>query len=248
MKRQGWLLGIALSALNFSLGWVGGRAGGRSTSDPNAATVLSQSWTTASDQSTQHARSVPTRTPPRATVPATLDELTTDLQNPSPQIVASALRKIRRQPTRETARAALATVQHTDPNVSAMATAVIAKAYAEGLIETGEIANAIEHSDRLPEKTQFGLYRALATKPTQEATTMLADLAQSGPVGLRRSAVLWLAACDRNVALPALLAALRDTDEYVRDQARQSLVHLSDGPDLGLDRDAWQRWFSEHRS
>ena len=49
-------------------------------------------------------------------------------------------------------------------------------------------------------------------------------------------------------AVPALIRALADADEYVRMNAVESLKHFARGRDFGQDAAAWLRWWQSRQS
>ena len=46
-----------------------------------------------------------------------------------------------------------------------------------------------------------------------------------------------------DVAVPALIGALADADDYVRGNALESLKRLARGRDYGTDANAWRSWW-----
>ena len=59
----------------------------------------------------------------------------------------------------------------------------------------------------------------------------------------RRTAAILLAHQDPELAVPALIGALGDADEYVRSNAVEALRARSRGREFGLDAAAWRAWW-----
>jgi len=57
------------------------------------------------------------------------------------------------------------------------------------------------------------------------------------------SAAILLVHQDPELAMPALIGALADTDELVRSNALDSLRARSRGRDFGTDAAAWRAWW-----
>jgi HEAT repeat protein len=79
---------------------------------------------------------------------------------------------------------------------------------------------------------------------TPEAAALFTELVAHGADIDRRSAAILLQHQAATTAVPALIAALADSDEYVRMNAVESLRSFARGRDFGTDAAAWQRWWT----
>ena len=118
----------------------------------------------------------------------------------------------------------------------------LAKAYAAGNVPVGEmVARATDH--QLPDRVRVAAANGLGTIATPEAAHVLVDQAARGDVLERRSAVILLQHQDVELAIPVLIDALADGDEYVRQNAVESLRARSRGRDFGMDAARWRTWW-----
>ena len=128
-----------------------------------------------------------------------------------------------------------------DLGVGLRATAALGKLYAQGAIPARELVVRID-DHRLDEKVRAMAANGLGIVPSPEGAAQLAKMA-SGDVLERREAAALLQHQDASAAVPAELPLLADADEYVREAARASLVHLARGRDFGDDANAWRAWW-----
>ncbi len=132
-----------------------------------------------------------------------------------------------------------------DADVARTAIVSLAKLYAEGQVEPKEII-AVASDRSIPDRTRLFAINGVAGVASPEGAAMLVQML-GGTTLERRAASVSLAGQDPDVAVPALITALSDGDEYVRLQAADSLKLLSRGRDFGLDAGAWQAWWQARR-
>lgn len=94
-------------------------------------------------------------------------------------------------------------------------------------------------------KARMGVLSALSMTPNKKAATYLLNLLETGIPEERRMAAGMIGYQGSESAVPALIDALDDQDEWVRYNANEALQHLSRGRDFGQNRAAWQAWWSE---
>lgn len=155
--------------------------------------------------------------------------------------------KIRRAAVKETSdpKTLLTATRDVDPDVARTAIAALSKQYADGQLDaTDMISVATDHS--IPERTRLMAINGVAAVASPEGAAMMVKML-GGTTLERRAASASLAGQDAEVAVPALIAALTDEDEYVRLQASDSLKLLSRGRDFGLDASAWRQWWQTRR-
>jgi HEAT repeat protein len=83
-----------------------------------------------------------------------------------------------------------------------------------------------------------------AGRPDRSTVPILLELAGNDPdPNVRREAVKALAHYDEPRVIQALIVRIQDPSLSVAHAAREALVKLSAGVDLGMSRDAWERWW-----
>lgn len=136
----------------------------------------------------------------------------------------------------------LAASKDSNLDVSFAATNGLAKLYADGQVPVAEMmARAIDHSSNL--RVRSASLNAFGAVPSPEAAELLVRLVTGGDELERRTAAALLGNQDLELAVPALIRALGDSDEYVRGNALESLRRRSRGRDFGIDAGAWQAWW-----
>lgn len=197
---------------------------------------------------------IPAPTTVRARVP-TVPALAARRSSPVPQApglaadLVSADPKIRRAAVREAARSAdvdpgilLAASRDPDLEVGAVATEALGKLHARGEVPVQEmIARATDRT--LDQRVRVSALNGLGQVASAEAAQTLAELLARGDTLERRSAAILLVHQDAELAVPALIDALGDADEFVRDSALNSLRARSRGRDFGGDAGAWRAWW-----
>ena len=226
MSRFAILAALATALVGFGM-WMG------HASNAQPAAVVTTPVVTA----TLHAHAAP----PLAT--PTLDPgLAADLRDPDPEIRRAAVRELASSDARDPA-TLLAASHDPDLGVAVLATTGLATLYRDGQLPAKELATRIaDHG--LTERVRVAALNGLGTVRSSEGATVLADLSVHGDVTERRSAAILLQHQDPITAVPSLIAALADSDEYVRMNAIESLRSFARGRDFGTDAAAWQRWWS----
>lgn len=172
---------------------------------------------------------------------ATAPDLAADLKDRDPKVRRAAIAELAHSDARDPA-TLLAASRDPDPNVALAATEGLGVLYRDGRISAKDLSERItDHA--IAEKIRVAAMNELGIVPAQEAAALLVDLVARGDVTERRSAAILLQHQDAAAAVPALIAALADADEYVRMNAVESLKHFARGRDFGQDAAAWTRWW-----
>lgn len=160
--------------------------------------------------------------------------------------------KIRRAAVAEAARGdadpqvMLAASRDVDMDVARIAIASLNQLYVDGKLDPKEMIGLA--GDRtIPDRTRLLAINGVGMVPSPEGAAMFTKMLAGGSTLERRAASASLGGQDPELAVPALIAALSDADEYVRLQAVDSLKLLSRGRDFGLDAGAWQSWWQARR-
>jgi len=235
------VIGIAAAGvLAFGI-WLGRSSSSPAVSDVSAAPA--------------RAPIAPAASSARAHVPAIAPVLAARRSNPTQEApglaadLVAADPKIRRAAVREVVRSGdadpamlLAASRDPDLEVGATATEALGKLYAEGQVPLKEmVARATDHG--LNERVRVSALNGLGLVANADAAGVLVELLARGDVTERRSAAILLVHQDLTIAIPALINALGDADEYVRSNALESLRARSRGRDFGSDAGAWQSWW-----
>ncbi|MBX3159469.1 MAG: HEAT repeat domain-containing protein [Deltaproteobacteria bacterium] len=129
-----------------------------------------------------------------------------------------------------------------DLEVGILATEALGRRYADGSVAIKEmIARATDKS--LHERVRTSALNGLGLVSHPDAAATLVRLLATGEVFERRGAAILLVHQEAALAIPALIEALTDADEVVRDNALASLRSRSRGRDFGPDPAAWRRWW-----
>jgi HEAT repeat protein len=83
----------------------------------------------------------------------------------------------------------------------------------------------------------------LAGAQTPESAAYLADMLARGDSFERMNAAILIGHQDLEIAMPALIRALGDGEERVRNNALETLRGRSRGRDFGSDAGAWSAWW-----
>jgi len=195
----------------------------------------------------------PTPASPHRAVPspvlqhaAPVPGLAADLRDADPHVRRAATAELARDPEADP-KALLVASRDPDLEVSVVATIALGKLYASGELPASELVARIQDHG-LPAKLRAGALNGLGTVATAETAALFADLVAHGDSLDRRSAAALLARQDPAVAVPALIAALGDADEYVRGNAVESLRRFARGRDYGTDANAWRSWWQTRGS
>jgi HEAT repeat protein len=178
---------------------------------------------------------VPRRAPALATrTPA--PAVAADLVHADPKIRRAAVREV------EDPKLLLEASRDQDVEVAIVAIETLGKLHADGQVSAKDLA--ARATDRnSPERVRAFALSALGQVASPEAAAVLVDLLARGDVVERRSAAALLVKQDLALAVPALITALGDDDQWVRSQALDSLKARSRGRDFGTDAAAWRAWW-----
>jgi HEAT repeat protein len=237
---------LAIGSL-CALGLVGvGVWIGKSSSTPvtpptaQAAPAGDEAAATPSPVPTRSARVRPLQPAPSLDRPAD-PGLAKDLVDGDPKIRRAAVHELARSDSPDPA-LLVAASKDADVEVSVTATYALGPLYAQGRVPLAELV--ARSSDRnASERTRQTALNAFGRVANADAAKILVELLARGEVIERRSAAALLGNQDLTVAVPALIAALGDADEYVRSNALETLRARSRGRDFGTDAAAWQAWW-----
>ena len=176
---------------------------------------------------------------PRGTVAT--PGLAADLGDADPKVRRAAIREAARDPQLDPA-VLLAASRDRDLDVGIAATIALGKRYAEGDVPAGELIARV--TDRgLNDRVRLTALNAIGLVASADGAALLVDLVAHGSPLERASAAILLVHQDPELAMPALIGALADTDELVRVNALDSLRARSRGRDFGTDAPAWRAWW-----
>jgi len=173
------------------------------------------------------------------------------VKQPAPGLAADLVAadpKIRRAAVAEAAsdpQVVLAASRDPDPDVARTAIAALNKLYADGQIEPKQMI-ALATDRALPDRVRLLAINGVGTVQSADTAAMLVTMLGGSTIE-RRSASALLGNQDPELAVPALIKALSDEDEYVRMQAADSLKLFARGRDFGQDAGAWQAWWQARR-
>ncbi len=165
--------------------------------------------------------------------------LAEDLRDGDPKVRRAAVRELARDPD---APALLAASRDPDLEVSLVATVALGRLYAQGSLPASELVDRIR-DHRLPEKVRASAMNGLGVVPEPATAQLFADLLANGDTVDRRSVAILLAIQNPDIAVPALIGALADADDYVRENAHASLGRLARGRDYGTNANEWRSWW-----
>lgn len=167
--------------------------------------------------------------------------LAADLSDSNPKVRRAAVREVARDRDADP-ETLLAASRDPDLEVGVLATEGLGRLHAAGALPAGElIARAGDHA--LNERVRLTAMNGLATTPSPESAAFLADLLSRGDTFERVNAAILVGHQDLEIAVPALIRALGDSVEQVRNNAAESLRTHSRGRDFGTDAAAWQAWW-----
>ncbi len=168
--------------------------------------------------------------------------LAQDLHDRDPKVRTAAMRELVASDAKDPA-TLLAASRDGDLGVAVIATIGLGDLYKDGQVSAADMAARItDHA--LPEKVRVAAMNGFGVIPSPEAAALFEDLLAHGQDIDRRSAAILLQHQDPAAAVPALIRALGDGDEYVRSNAVEALRSFARGRDFGTDAAAWQRWWT----
>lgn len=172
----------------------------------------------------------------------------TDIKDPAPSVRALAVQDLAdAPPSPEAVEALIDALQDTSITVSGSAGDTLGKWYIKGQVPAEELIRRARDPSLHP-KTRTGILRGLSKVPTPEATELLLSMINEGEVTERRFAAGMIAYQGPEVAVPALIEALEDPDEWVRFNANEVLQHISRGRNYGQDKAAWRNWWGKAKA
>ncbi|HEY5948201.1 MAG TPA: HEAT repeat domain-containing protein [Kofleriaceae bacterium] len=215
--------------------WLGGRASAdHGIGERPAKAQVSQHDRTPPDRAARAAH------PPALPQPAVAPGLADDLRDNDPLVRRNAIAELAATGAADPRVLAEAS-RDSDLNVAVAATEGLGTLYRDGQVPASELVARLR--DGAPLKVRVAAINALGVVASVDSADALIDLLAHGSEIDRRSAAIVLVHQDPAVAVPALIAALRDSDENVRMNARESLRTFARGRDLGSEADAWSRWW-----
>lgn len=237
MSGRAILLGLGTAALLGGGLWLGQSSSTTAgSSAPPAAEIRSAAITVpAPAPRAARAPSLPVRTP------VATPGLAADLTATDPKVRRAAVREAAGDPDLDPA---LLLVASRDPDLEVGITATIAlgKRYAEGDVPVAEmIARATDRG--LHDRVRVSALNAIGLVASAEGAALLVDLVARGSTTDRASAAILLVHQDPELAIPALIGALGDSEEQVRANALESLRARSRGRDFGTDPASWRAWW-----
>lgn len=236
MRRAPILLAAGALALLGAGIWIG-RSSSATAEPPAPATV---SASTAAPRTATIPRSTPAPALPSRSAGIS-PGLAADLRDTDPKIRRAAVKEVARDPSSDPA-ALLAASRDPDVEVGILATEGLARLHAQGNLPAGElIVRAADHA--LNERVRATAMNGLAGAQTPESAAFLADQLARGDTFERLNAAILIAHQDLEVAMPALIRALGDSEPRVRDNALEALRSRSRGRDFGTDAAAWTAWW-----
>ncbi|NVB83334.1 MAG: hypothetical protein HOV81_33490 [Kofleriaceae bacterium] len=167
--------------------------------------------------------------------------LAADLRDPDPRVRRNAIAELAASDAADPD-TLLAASRDANLDVALAATEGLGALYRSGRIDAKVLADrASDPSANV--KIRVAAVNGLGLAASDDAGRLLADLVAHGDDYARRTAAISLVHQDPQIAVPALISALRDADQNVRENAHESLRALARGRDLGEDPTAWQRWW-----
>jgi HEAT repeat protein len=170
------------------------------------------------------------------------DELAREARDADPHVRRDAIAEMAKSANPDP-KALLAASHDPDLDVALAATTGVGELYLVGQVSAKDLI-ALAKDTRSPEKVRVAALNGLGGVASRDSATALVDLLAHGPVEARRSAAILLARQVANLAVPALISALGDADQLVRENAHESLRAFGHGRDFGMDAAAWTTWFT----
>ena len=233
MKRGPILLATGALALLGAGLWLG-RTSSATAETPPVSAVAPRTAASSHNVTSPAPTLAPNRTAPTRALAA-------DVADGDPKIRRAAIKEVARDPSSDPA-ALLAASRDPDLEVGVLATEGLARLHAAGNLPAGElIARAGDHA--LNERVRLAAMNGLAGAQTPESAAYLADTLARGDSFERMNAAILIGHQDLEVAMPALIRALGDGEERVRNNALETLRARSRGRDFGSDAGAWSAWW-----
>jgi len=210
---------------------------GRSTSHTSEAAP-------ATTQAAPRAAVLPRSQPqaPTLTRPAPSRALLADLSDADPKIRRAAIREAVKAHHADT-EMLLKAARDPDAGVGVIAIDELGHLHAQGVIAATELI-ALGGDRALNERVRLTAINAFGQVPTPESAAYLADRLAIGDTFERLNAAILIGHQDLEIAVPALIRALGDTEERVRGNALEMLRINARGRDFGVDQAAWQAWWT----
>ena len=223
------LLGAGAAGLLAFGVWLGSQ---RSAADPAPSSTRT---------TVPAAARTPSSSRPQLAVRKPTPGLATDLRDPDPRVRRSAIAELAASDAADP-QTLMAASHDADLDVALAATEGLGTLYRDGRLDAAALAGRATDPNA-PVKVRVVAINGLGVVASDDAARTLVDLVAHGDDYARRSAAIVLVHQDPGLAVPALIGALGDADQNVRDNAHDSLRVLARGRDLGTDASAWQRWW-----
>jgi hypothetical protein len=189
-------------------------------------------------------RGAAARPPPQR---ETVDLALIEVRDDDPAVRAHSVLVLGRAKTPEAAAALLETVRDPDPNVSTMSAMQLDEAYQAGLVSFEQM-HTLATDLNLGPGAHFAAFAGLAKVADPRAAEFLLERLKNGTGEERRTAAGMLQHQGAAIAVPALIEALGDGEQWVRYNANEQLRALARGRDYGEDAAAWSRWWAQEQA
>lgn len=176
-------------------------------------------------------------------LPRVVSDPAQDLTDPSPSVRLKAIQEVAADPTPEAVARVEAALNDADLSVSATAGRVLGELYERDLVPAQTLIEKVS-DPVLPLKSRGGMLSALAGKPSPDVLPFLLERLRNGQPEERRMLAGTIGYQGVQIAVPALLDALGDPDEWVRYNAAEALTYISRGRNFGSDRGEWEAWWN----
>ncbi|MBA3463976.1 MAG: HEAT repeat domain-containing protein, partial [Deltaproteobacteria bacterium] len=167
--------------------------------------------------------------------------LLADLADADPKIRRAAMREVVRE--REVdPQLLLKAARDPDIGVGVLAIDALGRMHAAGTVPAAELIQLAADS-ALNERVRLTAINGFGQVASAESGAYLADRLANGTTFERLNSAILIGHQDLEVAVPALIRALGDSEERVRANALETLRTRSRGRDFGTDAAAWQAWW-----
>jgi HEAT repeat protein len=178
---------------------------------------------------------------PALTKPAPSRELLADLEDADAKVRRAAMREVVRK-TDADPQLLLKAARDPDIVVGVLAIDALGHMHRDGVVPATELITLASDTS-LNERVRLTAINGFGQVQSPESAAYLADRLANGDTFERLNSAILIGHQDLDVAVPALIRALGDSEERVRANALESLRNRSRGRDFGTDAAAWQSWW-----